>query len=79
MRWRTDCILLDIYIQFMQQIYQQLTADEYRRARLMHVQREVEKLKREEAPPLEALSRAAIEALSEALKVVQGRPLFPRE
>jgi hypothetical protein len=47
----------------LHQLHWQLTADEYRRARLMHVKREVEKLKREEAPPLEALSRAAIEAL----------------
>jgi hypothetical protein len=46
---------------------QPLTADEYRRARLMHVKREVEKLKREEIPPREALHRAAIEALSAVL------------
>jgi hypothetical protein len=38
----------------LQQITQQLTADEYRRARLMHVKRE-------------ALHRAAIEALSAVL------------
>ena len=53
----------------IQQLHHQLTADEYRRARLMHVKREVEKLKREETPPLEALSRAAIEALVAVLAV----------
>jgi hypothetical protein len=49
----------------MQQIFQQLTADDYRRIRLMHVQREAGKLKQQsEEEARRVLSRAAIEALS---------------
>jgi hypothetical protein len=59
----------------LHQLHWQLTADEYRRARLMHVKREVEKLKREELPPHEVLARAAIAALASLVsEQAEARP-----
>lgn len=49
----------------LQQIVQELEANERRRIRLVDVQREVEQMKQDER---EALSRAAIEALAETLR-----------
>ena len=58
----------------MQPLAQELDAEDYRRIRLIHVQREVARLKREEWPVREALSRAAIEALAERLKALGRQP-----